>query len=246
MAKKRLISVKHLFKDNDNTDDTDDGRDDAKDDATDDTRRRKQRVFDNKRNQFLVHFYAKIDENLNEFLDDFCDHFREKYPKNIEFLADRHVTLGDGFPCLKYHEIQEFLRLIDEKIEKKFFELKFCLNSFEFFENSNQKRFFVAFCDKNSKNCLKKREFLSSLSALWSDHFPSAAVTSGHVSAEEFLIHISIISFEKDFEEMGRKITKEMNERLKEKCFLFSIKEFFLSIGTHLKRKIQLNSIKIN
>ena len=225
---------------------TDDNKDDI--DDTDDDRRRlkefgRQRVFENKRNQFLVHFYVKLSQNLNEFLDDFCDYFREKYPKNVDFLADRHVTLGDGFRCLKYHEIEEFVRLIETQIDNRYPEQKFCFSSFKLFPNSDRKTFFVAFCHPNPLGT--HTPLLTALDALWR-HFPNSDVglKERNICSEDFFVHISVAAVESARHVLGRNLVREMNDRLKdEELVLFSAKELFVSFGGKREKKIVLKDI---
>lgn len=228
MKKTRLTSARDLFP----SVTADDHNNAAEDDRPVNGR---QRVFPHKRNQFLVHFYAELSEDLNDFLDKICDKYRPKYP-TIEFLADRHVSLVDGLRCLRFHEIDCFWRSIESKIERKGFELKFLFNSFRVFENQSENRFFLTFGENSVKNHLNC-EFSQIIEHVFSRELINASEGTRQLRALEMTYHVSVASTGSGHREELLALEEELNEDLE--CFVIRVSEICVKVGNYM-RKIRI------
>lgn len=213
MSKKCLISAKNLFPKEDNRE------------------TRSLRVFPHKRNQFLIHLFAKLENKNEEFLNDFCEDFENEFSgKRIEFLKERHLSLINGFFCLKYHEIQSFVQTIESKIEsKEIIDFPLCLHSFDLFRSTN--RLFVVI-----KQTTPEKTTTVVTNALKDFQMAKVGV-SPEVAQNEYRLHVSLASLSPEDQSLGEELIESMNKRL-EKPLFQRISEIYLKIGEFSKRLV--------
>jgi hypothetical protein len=137
-----LISAKSLFKDDDIEDDTEDDAVVAPD--------AERRVFAAKRNQFVVHLFVALDDDVNDVCDDLSRGLSAKFPL-LEWTprADRHLSLIDGLFGLRFHELTAFEDCFRREIQSiRWFRV--CLNSVQLFANDDNSRHFLVVAESHA------------------------------------------------------------------------------------------------